>query len=50
MLCANRPVVYLVGELFDSPLVLAYSLLILLALLLFRLQFILQFFDLRAKI
>lgn len=49
MLCANPLVAYLVGELFDSPLMLAYSLLILLALLLLRFQFILQFFDLPAR-
>lgn len=38
--------VYLVGELFDSPLILAYSLLILLAFLLLGFQVILQFFHL----
>lgn len=41
--------VYLVGELFDSPLILAYYLLILLALFLLGFQVILQFFDLPVK-
>lgn len=42
----NSLLFYLVGELFDSPLILAYSLLILLAFLLLGFQVILQFFHL----